>query len=111
MALPQQRPSTEIDVAELERLLAAGEVNLLDVREVWEFRRGHVAGAQLIPVNQIPARLSEIPNDKPLMIICEHGNRSLVATHFLRVKGFPEAASVAGGTAAWIRSGRPVEKE
>ena len=102
---------TEIDVAELERLLAAGQVNLVDVREPWEYRRGHVAGARLIPVNQVPMRLGELPADKPLAIICEHGNRSLVATHFLRVKGHPDAVSVAGGTAAWIRSGRAAVKE
>jgi rhodanese-related sulfurtransferase len=107
----QDPTKSEIDVAELAQLLAAGDVNLVDVREPWEFRRGHVAGAQLIPVNSIPARLGELPTDKPLTIICEHGNRSLVATHFLRVKGFPETVSVAGGTSAWIRSGRPVVKE
>ena len=111
MAFPGNRPNAEIDCDELDRRLAAGEVNLLDVREEWEYRRGHVAGAQLIPVNSLPLRLAELPTDKPLMIICEHGNRSLVATHFLRVKGFPDAASVRGGTAGWIRSGRPVTKE
>jgi rhodanese-related sulfurtransferase len=110
MAL-QDPTKTEIDVAELDRALAAGEVNVLDVREEWEFRRGHVAGAKLVPVNQIPSRLTEIPTGKPLLVICEHGNRSLVATHFLRVKGFPNAKSVTGGTAGWIRSGRPVVKE
>ena len=107
----QDPTKSEIDVAELDRAVSAGEVNVLDVREEWEFRRGHVAGAKLIPVNQIPSRLAEIPADKPLLVICEHGNRSLVATHFLRVKGFPDAKSVSGGTAAWIRSGRPVVKE
>ncbi len=102
----------EISVGQVKALQKSGGVfTLLDVREPWEFQRGHVAGAKLIPVNQIPMRLAEVPAGKPLAIICEHGNRSLVATHFLRVKGFPDAVSVAGGTAAWIRSGRPAVKE
>jgi rhodanese-related sulfurtransferase len=100
----------EIDVDELERRLSSDEVRLLDVREAWEFQRGHVAGAIHIPMGQLPARIGELPRDKPLTVICEHGNRSLVATHFLLAKGFPATVSVSGGTAAWIRSKRPVER-
>jgi rhodanese-related sulfurtransferase len=106
-----QGGNPEIGVEELDRRLAADEASLLDVREEWEFRRGHVAGARLIPLGQLPNRLAELPHDKPLAVICEHGNRSLVAAHFLLVSGFPGAVSVAGGTSAWIRSNRPTEKE
>lgn len=106
-----QSGSPEIDVDELDRRLAAQQANLLDVREDWEFRRAHVARAQHIPLGRLPGRIDELPHDKPLAVICEQGNRSLVATHYLLVRGFPGTVSVAGGTSAWIRSKRPIERE
>jgi len=110
VSLPGTGPTPEIDITELERRLGGGRVNLLDVREDWEYRRGRVPGSLHIPLGQLPARLAELPHDRPLMVICEHGNRSLVATHFLLVKGFPGTASVSGGTDAWVRSQRPFER-
>jgi rhodanese-related sulfurtransferase len=111
MAGEGNRGTPEIDIEELDRRLTAGDVNVLDVREDWEFRRGRVPGVLHIPLGQLPARVAELPREKPLMIICEHGNRSLVATHFLLVKGFAGTASVSGGTTAWIRSRRPIERD
>lgn len=111
MALPRSGATPEIDISELEARLEGSQVNVLDVREDWEFRRGRVPGALHIPLGQLPGRIAELPQDKPLAVICEHGNRSLIATHFLLVKGFPDTNSVKGGTNAWIRSRRPVEKD
>jgi rhodanese-related sulfurtransferase len=111
MADAGNRGTPEIDVDEFDRRFSAGEVNVLDVREEWEFRRARVPGVLHVPLGQLPSRIGELPKDKPLMIICEHGNRSLVATHFLLVKGFPGTASVEGGTVAWIRSGRTIERD
>jgi rhodanese-related sulfurtransferase len=110
MADGGNRGTPEIDVDDLDRRLGAGEVNVLDVREEWEYRRARLPGVLHIPLGQLPYRFGELPRDKPVMVICEHGNRSLVATHFLLVKGFPGTASVSGGTSAWIRSQRPVER-
>ncbi len=111
MTFTGNRGTPEIDVDELDRQLVAGQANVRDVREDWEFRRGRVPGALHIPMGQLPARVAELPHDKALAVICEHGNRSLVATHFLLVKGFPGTTSVSGGTVAWIRSGRTLEKD
>jgi rhodanese-related sulfurtransferase len=111
VAFPGSRGTPEVDVDELDRRLSDGDARVLDVREDWEFRRGRVPGSLHIPLGQLPGRLAEIPHDKPLLVICEHGNRSLVATHFLTVKGFPGTASVSGGTVAWARSNRPIERD
>ncbi len=110
MTLPGKRTSPEIDVDELDRLMAAGEVHVLDVREDWEWMRGHVGGAIHIPLGQLPQLMFKLPRDKPLAVICEHGNRSLVAAHFLGARGFKDAVSVEGGTVAWARSKRPLER-
>ncbi len=97
----------EIDVEELvaahrERAL------LVDVREPDEYVAGHVPGAVLIPMSQLANRLGEIDKTSPVFVICASGNRSSAMTDLLRAAGF-DAVSVAGGTGAWARSGRPLE--
>lgn len=102
---------TEINVDELEELSRAGGARVLDVREDWEFKRGRVPGAISLPLSQLPGRLPELASDKPYAVICEHGSRSLVGADFLLRSGLPGAVSVRGGTSAWVRSGRPLEKD
>lgn len=111
MVYAGSRGAPEIDVDEFDRRLNAGEVGVLDVRENWEFARGRVPGVIHIPLGELPARLGELPKDKPLMVVCAHGNRSLKAARLLLDGGFSGAASVRGGTAAWIESGRAVETD
>jgi rhodanese-related sulfurtransferase len=110
MSADPMRGLLEISVDELDGLLGGAGVAVLDVREDWEWRRGHVPGAIHVPLAQLPNRLDELPGDKDLAVICEHGERSLVGAHFLRARGLKGAMSVSGGTAAWIRAGRPIER-
>ena len=80
---------------------------ILDVREGREYLQGHVPGAVLIPMSQLTSRLGEVPKDLPVHVICRSGNRSASMASFLERAGV-DAYSVAGGTDAWMRSGRPV---
>jgi rhodanese-related sulfurtransferase len=99
----------EIEVDELDGLLQAGSVHLLDVREDWEFKRRRVPGAISLPLGRLAARVAELPRDKPYAVICESGSRSVAATDFLLSQGFEGAVSVRGGTGAWARTDRPTE--
>lgn len=99
----------EIDVETAARLLDSGAARLVDVREEWEYQRRRVPGAVLVPLGRLVQEIAELPLDKPILIICEHGNRSLVAAQYLRGRGFEGAASIRGGTEAWARSNLPVE--
>ena len=98
----------EIDI---DRAASAFEQQaaVLDVREPDEYREGHVPGAVNIPMGQLPARLDELDRDRPVYLVCASGNRSGAMTDVLTAAGF-DAINVAGGTTAWIRSGRAVEK-
>ena len=80
---------------------------VIDVREPGEYVGGHVPGAVLVPMGQLPSRASTLDRVRPLYVICASGNRSAAMTDYLRRAGF-DAWSVAGGTSAWARSGRPV---
>jgi rhodanese-related sulfurtransferase len=85
----------------------AGGAVVVDVREPGEYVRGHVPGAALMPMGHLPSGLAALPRRGPVYVICASGNRSLAMTGFLVRAGF-DAYSVAGGTSAWARAGRPL---
>lgn len=82
---------------------------VIDVREPAEYRTGHLPGAVNIPMGQLTSRLSEIDRNRPVYVVCASGNRSSAMTDVLSAAGF-DATNVAGGTSAWVRAGRPIEK-
>lgn len=95
---------SEVDIETFARAHAGG-AEVIDVREPQEYLAGHVPGAKLIPMAQLPGRLEEIAQ-QPVYVLCASGNRSLAMTSLLRSAGY-DAYSVAGGTSGWARSGRP----
>jgi len=80
---------------------------VIDVREPAEYLTGHVPGAELIPLGQLPSHTARLPHDVPVYVICASGNRSLTAANHLVGAGI-DAWSVAGGTSAWQRAGYDV---
>jgi glyoxylase-like metal-dependent hydrolase (beta-lactamase superfamily II)/rhodanese-related sulfurtransferase len=87
------------------------EALLLDVREPVEYAHGHVPGAVNVPQADLADRLDELPRDRPLLVICQGGYRSLRAAQFLKQCGFDNVASIAGGTAAWDAAGKPLDRD
>jgi len=96
----------EIDIAELARRQEAG-APVIDVRQPDEYEGGHVPGARLIPLGEVPDRVAEVPSSGEVLVICKSGGRSRAAAEVLRGEGI-DAVNVAGGTLAWIESGQPV---
>jgi rhodanese-related sulfurtransferase len=99
----------EVSVSDAEAAVARGEADLLDVREQWEWEEQHIPGATLIPMNQVPARLEEIPADRDVYVFCKMGGRSARVVDYLRRHGRERTANVAGGIDAWAEAGLPVE--
>jgi rhodanese-related sulfurtransferase len=77
---------------------------LLDVREPWEYDRARIEGSQLVPMNDIPARLAEIEQAKDVVAICHHGSRSMQVALFLEKNGFARVHNLVGGVDAWSRT-------
>jgi rhodanese-related sulfurtransferase len=102
-----------IDVRELDRLRrevggSAGAPLIVDVREVGEVVTARIDGAVILPLSQFVAHFRGLPDDRPLMIVCQSGSRSGMAASFLAVNGYPRATNVVGGMIAWQRAGLPV---
>lgn len=75
----------------------------LDVREPQEVQLAHIQPEYHIPMQSIPDQWENLPKDRPLLVYCHHGMRSLRVTEFLREKGFSLAQSISGGIDAWSR--------
>ena len=91
----------EISVEELKQKLdAQEEVFILDVREPHEFQICNLNG-HLIPLNDLPKRVSELDSNKEIVVHCHKGGRSARAVAFLQQAGFTKAKNLAGGVTAW----------
>ena len=103
-----------IEPVELSNLLKScsnGDCpKVVDVREPWEYKQGHVPGAVLMPLGQLSARISELDPEHPVAVICASGNRSQSAAALLGQKGFKTVYNVVGGTGAWLYSGLEIER-
>ena len=99
-------PVPEIDIDEFARRREQG-APVIDVRELDEYQEAHVPGATLIPLATVPDRLGDVPAERDVLVICKSGARSMRAAEFLAANGI-SATNVAGGTMAWIDSGRPI---
>jgi rhodanese-related sulfurtransferase len=98
----------EIDVLKLKEMRDGGEsVTLLDVREPHELAICKVAGSVDIPMQQVPQRLSELPREGAIVVMCHHGGRSRMVTNFLRQNGYGNAVNLAGGIDAWAQAVEP----
>jgi hydroxyacylglutathione hydrolase len=100
----------DLDPRELETLLREGPpLQILDVREPWEFRMGHVPGAKLIPLGELQARAQELDPNIPVAVICQSGNRSQTGAAILAQKGFVKLYNIREGTLGWRQRGFPIE--
>lgn len=93
----------EISPEELRR--DKKKYKIIDVREEWEFKEGHIAGAKNIPFSVVEweERAGKISRIKPLVVYCMHGIRSDRVVKFLQAKGYKNVRHLAGGFEAWLR--------
>lgn len=80
---------------------------LLDVRTQEEWNEYHAPDTTLIPLDELPARLSELPRDKEIVVVCRSGNRSQQGRDILLEAGFTQVTSMAGGVTQWKAAGHP----
>jgi adenylyltransferase/sulfurtransferase len=93
---------TTIAPQELAARLAEGEsIDLIDVREPYEWEADRIDGARLIPLGDIPVSIGGVSSDRPTVLYCKSGSRSLQAARYLASAGRANVASLAGGIDRW----------
>jgi rhodanese-related sulfurtransferase len=103
-------PSHELPPERVKEMLDDGEIELVDVREEYEWDAGRIAGARHIELERLAGRAEELPRDRPIVFQCRLGARSAMATEAFRASGW-EAYNMAGGIAAWVERGLPIEPQ
>ena len=97
----------EVNADDGYKMVQAGAF-MLDVRTQQEWDEYHSPNAALIPLDQLPARLSEVPKDRDVLVVCRSGNRSQQGRDILLAAGF-NATSMSGGMKDWYAKGYPIE--
>jgi rhodanese-related sulfurtransferase len=94
--------------AEVAGRIGRGErLRIVDVREPAEHRIASVAGAELIPLAELPSRAAELDRDEELVLMCHHGIRSAHACEYLARMGFARLSNMVGGIDLWSREVDP----
>jgi sulfur-carrier protein adenylyltransferase/sulfurtransferase len=94
----------DIEAPELkERIQKGEEIRLVDVREPHELEISRLEGAQLIPLGQLAARLSELDSAQEIVLFCKAGTRSARALELLASAGFRKVKNLKGGINSWAR--------
>lgn len=101
-------------ISTLQATLLINQQNalVLDVRDAAEYQGGRVLNSRHLAIGELEARSSELEKFKarPVIVVCESGNRSDKAVATLRKQGFGQVFSLSGGIGAWKQAGLPLEK-
>lgn len=95
----------EVSPSELRQRLDQGdEVTVVDLRQSWEYEAGHIPGAVSIFIQDIPARLHDLPQDTDIVFQCWHGVTSLDVAGFVIQNGWhaTRITSLSEGMAGWV---------
>ena len=100
----------DVDAERAKSLIDAGDVQLVDVREPYEWDAGRIAGARHIELERLAVEAGSLDRDRPVLFYCRVGSRSGMAASAFRRAGF-DAYSMAGGVQQWADEGRPLDPE
>ena len=94
---------TEIQPAQLaERIRRGDPIDLIDVREPYEWQIAHIPGARLVPLDRIPAEIPRLDKKRQTILYCKVGARSMHAARQLAEAGVSDVSNLAGGILRWI---------
>lgn len=93
---------TNITAADLQTTVSTSDSAIVvDVREPWEYKEGHLKGSLLRPLGQIRRWAQEFDKEQEIILICRTGSRSAFAYKNLESMGFSNLKNVAGGIVTW----------
>ena len=110
MTHPFHSADVDVDAERAKQLIEAGDVQLVDVRETYEWDAGRIAGARHIEIERLASAAETLDRDRPVLFYCRVGARSAMAAQAFRRAGY-EAFTMTGGLTEWHRQGLPLEPE
>jgi rhodanese-related sulfurtransferase len=97
-----QTSFSDVDASQAKKMIDSDKnLQIIDVREPFEYAAGHIPDSKLISAGQLPARLSEIDKTKPVLVYCASGNRSRGASQFLVQSGYSKVYNLKSGIMGW----------
>ena len=105
----QERPLVTVSQISAQELAQASDNVVIDVRAASEWESGHIPGAKHIPLPELADRMAELPTDRPLVLHCAGGGRSMIAASLLQAHGIAAVSNLTGGYTAWLKAGLPTE--
>jgi hydroxyacylglutathione hydrolase len=105
----QEAPFRDLTVDAIQKLIQQG-YEVVDVREDWEFNKGHLPGARHVVLNSILANPRAYKFRDKTIFVCHVGERSAVASEMAVALGVKDVVNFRGGTKAWRDAGLPLEK-
>jgi rhodanese-related sulfurtransferase len=103
-------PAFDLDPGEAHRRQVAGELDIVDIREQYEWDAGRVPGTRHVEIERVASRAPTLDRARPVAFLCRGGVRAAMVAHAFRSIGF-DAYTVAGGFTAWHECGLPMEPE
>lgn len=94
-----------------QRQINTDSAFLLDVRGFDEFAAGHAVGSSCVPLPDLERRVGELPTNRPVLVMCQSGERSALAAERLRALGMDNITDIQGGFQAWQQAGLPSEQQ
>ncbi len=91
-----------------QELINRGEVEIIDVRDPSEWSGGHIAGARLVPLDQLRANPKALLARDGILFVCAAGVRSQTAARLAASLGFTRVYNLSSGTRGWVKAGLPL---
>ena len=105
---PGSTAPTEVSAAQAYARYQQGAL-FVDVRTQQEWDQGHIAGSILIPLDDLPTRINDVPRDRDVVVVCRSGARSTQGAAILRQAGYSRVTCMSGGIQSWVAAGYPLE--
>jgi hydroxyacylglutathione hydrolase len=105
----QEAPFRELKLDDVRKLIDEGDYDIVDVREDWEWNKGHLPGARHVVLSALLSNPAGQKIRDKTIFVCQSGERSSVASEMAVALGTKDVVNFRGGTKAWKDAGLPVE--
>jgi hydroxyacylglutathione hydrolase len=107
--MSQDEQFKELKLDDVRKLVDEGDYDIVDVREDWEWNKGHLPGARHVVLNALLANPAAQNIRDKTIFVCQSGERSSVASEMAVALGTKDVVNFRGGTKAWKDAGLPLE--